>query len=559
MGKVLHEGYLSEAENQSCYEYLKECHAKISHDVGEYPAFVSFGCQTEMQQMFADIEKLAAFIALKGFKADDVISVFMPTCPHAFLAFYSLSKLGIIADFIHPLTPSGALEETLEFTKSKGIFILDSFAAMHKDVIKDKFTIICRMSDYTSGPVKQAMLAKEAAVTNLPEGDNVYNYSDIMAGDWGSVPDLHRTGRETAVYMHGSGTTGKSKTVQLSAYALNNIAYKNYGVDYHHQYGKSYSLCILPCFHAFGLGTAMHYCMCNAYTPIMMPKFDAHQANDYISKYNIQYIIGAPKMFRKMYAADNFINPGIKNLTMLYSGGDIVSESFIREFTKTIQEHGSEATLFRGWGLTEMCAVCSTNSYYDYKPDSVGKPVIGVECEILDENRKPLPRGVQGEIALSGSTMMNGYLPDKDLEGNGIWTDENGKDWICTGDMGYLDEDGFIFFTGRKKRIIVISGYNVYPYSMEQKLMTLPFVKELCAVQGYDGDKPLVKLCLTLKNDCTLSEDEVKKQILEFSERELDHFSVPRKIVIMDTLPRTKMEKLDFMKMSDPVPFDPAK
>ena len=149
---------------------------------------------------------------------------------------------------------------------------------------------------------------------------------------------------------------------------------------------------------------------------------------------------------------------------------------------------------------------------------------------------------------------MNGYLPDGTAENDGIHVDENGEKWVHTGDMGYVDEDGYVFFTGRKKRIIVISAYNIYPYSIEQKIMTLPFIDEACAVQGYDENaKPLVKLCISLK-DKSMPEDEVKEKVLDFCKQNLNSFSVPRKIVIMDTLPRTKMAKLDFMSMSDPVP-----
>ena len=137
---------------------------------------------------------------------------------------------------------------------------------------------------------------------------------------------------------------------------------------------------------------------------------------------------------------------------------------------------------------------------------------------------------------------------------NGVHVDENGTRWVHTGDMGYVDEDGYVFFTGRKKRIIIISAYNIYPYSIEQKIMTLPFINEACAVQGYDEEgKPLVKLCISLK-PTDMSEDEVKEKVLRFCEENFESFSVPRKIVIMDALPRTKLAKLDFMSMSDKAP-----
>ena len=149
---------------------------------------------------------------------------------------------------------------------------------------------------------------------------------------------------------------------------------------------------------------------------------------------------------------------------------------------------------------------------------------------------------------------MNGYLPDDVIHDSGIYTDENGVEWIRTGDMGYMDEDGFIFFSGRKKRIIIISGYNIYPATIEEKVDTLDYINEVCAVQGYSEDgKPLVKLVVSLK-DAAADHEKVIADLKAFCEANLESIAVPRKYEIMELLPRTKMEKIDFMKLSDPIP-----
>lgn len=545
--------YFPEPAGQSCWQYLKECYASISSDVGEYGAFVNFDCETSMPALFADVEKLAAFLAEKGFKPGDAAAIFLPTSANAVTAFYALSKLGCIAEFVHPLTPPAALAEMLGKTGAKAVFMLDRASGAYADIVADYFTVICSLSDYTSGKVREALSADEAVSCNVPEAPDTYRFYDIIRGEYAPVPDAGRSSRETAVYMHGSGTTGKSKTVMLSAFALNQVAYKQCFVDEYHDYGKSYSLCVLPCFHAFGLGASIHYCICNAYTPVIMPKFDAEKANDIISRYNVQYISGAPSMFMKMYNAPNFVNGGLKNLTVLYSGGDIVSEAFVERFNETLKQNGSRGKLFRGWGLTEMCAVCATNSHKAYRAESIGPIAHGLKVVVLDDDRNPLPANEPGEIALSGETMMNGYLPDGDVEESGIYTDKNGVDWICTGDMGYVDEDGFIFFTGRKKRIIIISGYNIYPYSIEQTVSALPYIHEVCAVQGYDENaKSVVKLCVSLKD--REPSEKLKEEIFAYCKEHLNSFSVPRKIEFREALPRTKMDKLDFLKMSDEVP-----
>ncbi len=542
-------------KEQNCYEWMLACNANMEALLGrDYAAFVNLDCEYTMTELKAEIEQLAAALTARGFKKGDVIGVFLPTSAHAFVIFYALTKIGVICNFIHPLTPPDKLAEILAFTKSRAVFGLDLSAAKFEDVYKNLFTVICSTSDYTRGPVKDYVMANVEAAAAVPEGDNIIRYRDLMACDYPAVPTVTGNGLNDAVYMHSSGTTGKSKTVRLSSYALNSVAFHQYAIDVEHDYGESYSLCVLPCFHAFGLGASMHYCLCNNYTPIIMSKFDAEKANDYIRRYKVQYISGVPNMFHKMFEAESFDNEGLKNLNVLYSGGDIVSESFVEEFNAALLKRGSIGKLFRGWGLTEMSAICSTNNHLRCRANSVGPVLEGLEVCVLDEDLHKLPAGEQGEIALTGEMIMNGYLPTEDDDFDGFWYDEDGTAWVRTGDMGIVDEDGFLFFTGRKKRIIVISGYNIYPYSIEQMINALPEVAESCAVQGYsDNGKSLVKLCV-VKADPDADEDALREYLFDYCGKHLNGFSVPRKIEFLASLPRTKMDKLDFMAMSDRLP-----
>ena len=168
--------------------------------------------------------------------------------------------------------------------------------------------------------------------------------------------------------------------------------------------------------------------------------------------------------------------------------------------------------------------------------------------EIWDDNHKKVPIGEVGEIVISGSTMMEGYLTEDGPKDAGIYYDEEGTPWILSGDLGYRDEDGFFYFYGRKKRIIIISGYNVYPVDIENLMDTLPFIKESCAVRGESPDgKPLVRLYASLKTKG--DEEDYKKQITEACAKNLNQFSVPREIIFMDELPHTPLEKVDFMKL----------
>lgn len=552
--------YLQKPTDESCYEYLKASYGRISKVIGEdYTAFVTpvgpVESETKMSRLFSDIEKMASFIDSLGIKKGDVFTAFMPTCGHGFIAFYSLIKLGVIANFVHPLTPPQQLEETMVHTKSKGIFMLDLFAGAYTNIIEKYPTIVCSVSDFCDGTAYQYAKGNEMQNAHVPEHKNIYRYMDIMAMDLPAVPDIERPGKNDAIYLHGGGTTGRSKTIIHSNYSFNCLAYSMYALDPDHDYNKAYSLCVLPCFHAYGLGVSMHYALCNAYRPIMIAKFDPVQANELIRKYCVMEILGVPKMFQKMIDAPNFENEGVKNLKVLSVGGDFVSNEFVEYFNTKIAALGSEGYLGRGYGLTEMCAVCTSNTgISDPKSTTVGRAIYGTEIEIWDEDCNKLPMGKIGEVVVSGETMMNRYLPDDFIQESGIYTDRNGKNWIRTGDVGYLDKDEHLVFTSRIKRIIIIAGYNIYPATIEEKIIELDYINEVCACQGYDeNDKPYVKLVVSL-TDKNADEEEIREKLMTFCKENIEGYACPRKIFFMSELPRTKMEKIDFVKLSDPIP-----
>ena len=558
--KVPEKHYLHMPGDESCYEYLHMCYERISKDIGDdYTAFVTpiadQLAETSMKTLLGDIEKLAAYFAHKGLKKGDVVAIFIPTCGHALTVFYALNKLGVIANFVHPLLPPDALLGIMEHTKSKMLVVLDVMCAPFASVMEKYPTIVCSLSDYCSGTALQYALYNEKQNAHVPELPTVIRFKDALNNDYPIPATDSNPGKDDAVYMHGGGTTGKSKTIILSSFAFNNVSYKYYLIDQIHNYEEDYAICTLPCFHAYGLGGAMIYTLCNAYRPVLITKFDPVQVNEIIRKIKVTEILGVPKMYQNLEAQPNFENEGLKNLVFTFAGGDLVSLEFVERFNETLKRHGSVARLGRGYGLTEMCAACTSNSDPYYKESTCGYPLAGIDLEIWDDDCNKLPQGTVGEIVVSGSTMMNRYLPDEDITETGIYTDANGKNWIRTGDMGYLDEDGHMIFSGRKKRIIIIAGYNIYPATIEEMISRLDYIREVCAVQGYDDEtgKPLVKLCVSL-TDPNADKEKVIADLKEFCNAKIEGYACPRKFEILDLLPRTKMEKIDFLKLCDKVP-----
>ena len=291
--------------------------------------------------------------------------------------------------------------------------------------------------------------------------------------------------------------------------------------------------------------------MCNAARLIPMMQFNAKIVVKLYKHNRISGIGGIPNMFKKLYRTPGFDGPHLSNTRMMFVGGDDLSPKFLEDFNNMLERNGTSARLRQGYGLTEVGSVCCVNTNWVYKDNSIGKPLEGVRMEIWDDDRNPLPNGEVGEIVIAGPTIMEGYLTPDGKKDAGLYYDKEGTAWVLSGDLGYRDEDGFFYFSGRKKRLIIISGYNVYPVDIENLMDTLPFIRESCAVQGYDENgKPLVRLYVSLKEKGG-DEEQYKTEIREACEKNLSTFSVPREIIFMDELPHTPLEKVDFMKLTE--------
>ena len=535
-------------ENRNCFEYFRDC----TKDFGVYDVAESFGALISRKKFMHDVEAVAGFLDSRNVKRGDVVTMFLPNVAQSFVAFYAINRIGAIANIVHPLTPADALEEIIKTSQSKAVFVLDIIMEPYVETLRrlNRLVIVCSSSDYASSVMKPALkIYSKIKVKQKTPSSNTASYHTVCNLNF-KAPVVENNGEDVAVYLHGGGTTGKSKTIRLTNINLNSLAYKLSFLDSPHAPGEEFSLCVLPLFHAFGLGVVLHFSMCAGFTCIGMPTFSAEKANKYIKKYNVTYIVGVPNMFKKMYEASNFDGEHLKKLRLLWAGGDIISEQFLNSFNSKLEKWGAKGKLYRGYGLTEVSSVCTANIHGAYKENSIGKPLDEITVQIWDDKQKKLPPNTIGEIAITGSTVMKGYINSDD---DGVYVDKKGNRWVMSGDLGYLDEDGYLFFTGRKKRMIIISGYNVYPNDIENEVLKLDYINEACAVQGYIDTKPIIRLFVSLTQPAT-NPEETAKVIKEYCDSKLEKFSRPSTVTILDALPKTRMAKIDFMKLTDTPP-----
>ena len=537
-----------ESGNYNCFEF----YCAATEQYGDFDTVQHMDKRVKRSEFIREVKALSAYFYHElGLRRGDVYTIFCPTNVESLVGFYALNRLGVIVSFVHPLLPPEMLKEYIETGRSKGVMILDLLSSKHVKMLNELGVpvLLCRNSDYAAPVKKIATRAGECLLEAIfPKFSNCESYSSALKKYLGtSVPGVKNNADDIAVYLNGGGTTGKSKTIMHTNKAINELVHKMGYIDEIQEPGEEAEIIILPFFHAFGLCVAAHMALCNAARIIPLMQFNAKLVVKLYQNNRIAGMGGIPNMFKKLYRAKGFDGPHLANTRMMFVGGDDLSPSFLHDFNGMLERNGTSARLRQGYGLTEVCAACCTNTNWVNKDGSVGKPLEGIRMEIWDDDCKPLPPGEVGEICISGSTVMAGYYDGTGERGIGLYYDDEGTAWVRSGDLGYMDEEGFFFFAGRKKRLIIISGYNVYPVDIENLMDTLPFIKESCAVRGEKDGRPLVRLYVSLKQKG--DEEEYRAKIIKACEDNLDKFSVPREIVFMNELPHTPLEKVDFMAL----------
>lgn len=526
----------------SCYSFLEKCTSQFNN----YDAVIFFGHRISKTELFKHIDSLAVFLKNNGLKKGDVFTVFLPTTVHSIVAFYALNKIGVISNIVHPLTPPNVLIEQINKIGSKGVFVLDILALDYIQPLKTNksMIILCSNSDF-AGKIKSPFfkLYENVRILNKFNKAGLIKFKDTM--NYNIELNERQSGDDISVYLHGGGTTGESKIIKLSNSALNSLSVMLEKLDEKHSPGKECSLMVLPLFHAFGLGVSMHFSLCNGFCCIPVPKFKPASINRLIKRYCVTFIVGVPNMYRKIMEQSNFAGSHLKKLRLLFCGGDFLSEQFLNYFNRTLNDYGCKSRLMRGYGLTETSSVCCTNTKEHCRENSIGKTLDGVVMQIWDEFGNELDNEEIGEFVVSAPTLMSGYFS---CEHPGIYVDKSGTEWIKTGDLGYCDKDGYYYFSGRKKRMIIISGFNVYPIDIESKVQTLPFIKEVCAIEGKENKKTIIKLFISVEKT-SFSSKKITEKVFAFCEKSLPRYSCPKQVTILKDLPKTQMGKIDYSKL----------
>lgn len=499
-----------------------------------FKAINYLGKKISYQELFAFVNNIAHFFKSLDLKKDNFITLVAPNIPEAFYCFLAGEKLGLKVHLLHPLAGKNLVEEEIKDKNSKLFITADIFSKKYEDIIKVTPTLLL-------SPVDSLSFIKKTAFKLA----NLKNYTSEKCYHYHKIPHFnkeinteHFNNKKGCVYLSSGGTTGKSKTIELSDYAILALLSQTYHILDKKIIDNHYMLSVLPMFHGFGL-------VMGILTPLffnakitMLPNFHTKPVIKLIKKNEINAMIGVPLIYEALLRNPKFNGPLLKNLYVSFVGGDFISPSLLSRFNTRMAENNSSCLLLEGYGLTETVTVCNVNTIDENREKSVGKPLPNVENFIIDEENNILPPEAIGEIVVTGETLMNGYY-----EGDSPFIEINDKKGVRTGDLGYLDKDGYLYFVSRKKNVISYKGFNIYPLGIEKKISLLPYIKEVSYFQL--NDKIIVYLSLKENKD----HEEVKKEVNKLIEDNFASYCLPNEICFLESLPYTNVGKIDVKEL----------
>ena len=538
-------------EEKTMYQKLKEAALAKPH----YAAVYYQGIKISYSKFLKMVDRMADILQCQlGVQKDDVVLVAQPNIPDVLTLIYATNKIGAIINLVHPFIPFNQVKKIIKQTNTKVAFLFEQRIAKEVDKYREMTTpiYVTRVEDHL--PLFKKFIYH--TFMNFKIRRKLGKWRGSFGGfkylkDLKPVKGLHALestdGNKMSVLLHSGSTTGDPKTICLADKNFNAVSDAVYEIMCCEKdtFPKGGFLSLLPSFHGFGFCMTMHTPIVNGFTVALMPKFNAKEVAKMMKKVNLTVICGVPTVFEHLLKCNEFIHSKyLKNVYVAYCGGDTISISLKKRFDDAMKEGGSNCQVFEGYGLTEAIAVNCVNTYAHNKPGTIGYPVSFAKFAILDESGNELPVGQVGEIAIKSKCEMIGYWNDPEATKA---TFKNG--WLCTGDLGHMDEDGFIYFETRKKRVVKVSGVAVFPSEVEHLVETVPGVEAVCAIQIPDARlQHAIKLFVVAK---FFDEEGMRNQILDTCRKYLIKWSVPKEIEFVNELPLTLLNKVDFKKLQE--------
>ncbi len=519
-------------------------------------AYSYYGHKVTFKNFVKKIEKAARALKNYGVKEGDRVTICMPNTPEGITMVYAVNMIGAVCNMVHPLSSEKELEYYIKVADSKYVLVIDAvFDKIYRlrDTAQLERIIVVRPSDGLGFLKKKLYTTLHVKKVRLPVNDSrVVLWEDFIANSYFYQGNYHeeRGANDPAIIMYSGGTTGAPKAVLLSNLNINAESMCDYTVIRQCTPGATV-LSILPLFHCFGLGVCIHTPLIRGMGCILIPAFSHKQFGEIIKKNEPSFIVGVPTLFEAL-TNTKLKKDDLKSVQAAICGGDALNQTLRDKVNKCLQDHGSSAKIRVGYGLTEGSGAVCLSPENSFKDGIIGAPMPDMYFKIVKKDTfTEVPAGEVGEICISGPLVMMGYLNDEAETAQTLRVHEDGKLWLHTGDMGYLAEDGFIYFAQRLKRIIISSGYNIYPTHLESIINSHEAVLTSTVIgidHHYKGQVP--KAFVVLKPGYKAGK-KVEREIRALLERNVPLYALPVAYEFRDKLPQTLVGKVAFKKLEE--------
>lgn len=529
-------------------------------------AIMYYGKKISYKNYIDMIDETARRLYNLGVTEGEVVTVMSVANPELEVLFYALNKLGAVINLIDVRSDYKQIKKYLMEVKSSEVVVMDNFLpefdkCMEDEDIDNIVENVITLSPYNSVLFPFNVLAEKKSrkedstlyskIDEIKKKNKYMTWNDLM-----NVPK-YRYSRYprykknmVAALVHTGGTTGVPKTVKLSNENFNAMAIQYKSLNANYNKGDTFLNGIVP-FVAYGIVVTIHMPMCLGMTNIIAPILSPKEFTEFMIKYKPNHTITVPtyvEHFVHDRKADSMNWKCLKNLGI---GGDYFpeqSEIYVNEFLKN---HGSSSIAEKGYGMTENSSTAGVCLVGVNKINSLGIPLPLNTYGIFERGTdKELKYGEEGEICITGPTEMLGYLDNEEEESKVIKIHSDGKKWIHSEDVGIIDEDGFLFFKGRYKRLIPHGGFKLYPSYIEGVIMKHPNIDNCCVISIPDkvyGASP--EAHVVIKKDSMSELKKLKEELIKLCQDKLPSYSQPEDFIFEEDLPLTSVGKVDYKKV----------
>ena len=525
-----------------------------------YPNNIAFdfmGRSVTYRKMVQEIEKCAKSLKTLGVRVGDKVTIAMPNCPQAIYMFYAVNLVGGIANMIHPLSAEKEIEFYLNASESTTAITLDQFYNKFEHIRQNTGIIniiIASVKDALSRTIRAGyMLTEGRKIQKIPADAPIIRWKEFfnMGSRYRWKYKVHKEGKDPAVILYSGGTTGITKGILLSNLNFNALGQQIIATNPMFRPGDR-MLAVMPMFHGFGLGVSIHSMLSQGGRCVLVPRFTPQSYAKLLLKHRCNFIAGVPTLYEALLRLPTMDGADLSFLKGVFSGGDSLSIELKKKFDKFLYDHKAVIQVREGYGTTETVTACCLTPPHMFKEGSIGVPFPDTYIKIVEpDTDQEVPYGTEGEICLSGPTVMMGYLHHPEETAQTLQTHEDGLTWVHTGDLGYMDPDGFVYFRQRLKRMIVTSGYNVYPSQMENILDAHELVQMSCVIGVPDPLKmQKVKAFVMLKPGVEANAG-TRDALLGYCRKHVAKYAMPYDIEFRDELPKTLVGKVAYRVLEE--------